>query len=706
MAWSFFGRTACLFLVAVSLFFSHTLAHSLRRFYTCPSLLNYFKTNALERVGPYGLGTGRNYGFGGIGGFPCFQGFHNGLVSVGGDSGIVGAFGAGGNGGNGGNGLATGGQGSGGTGFTQADSSVQAPSEPQVAGVDFSETNVQVAGVDEPDIVKTDGTKVYVVRGKKLFVLQSSPDGYSTRVLGQLTLPLHASEMLIEGDHLVVIARGHGKIGETSVQTCLGFGCPHFFGSGGVSRSIAFPFPRPQNTPLTVVYQIKVIHGTPKLLTTLRMEGTYKSSREVNGVARIIMYFNPNSGFPWKYPSCSVSYGQAIEQNKKLIQDTKAEDWVPRFDLKNAGSEEFTTGLVSPCGNTYSPAIFSGFGLLTVATVSLSGSIKPSGGVSITSQADEVYSTASSLYVTTTEYRWDFFGLESDFRSGSNFKSSIHKFALSNSGASYVASGEVSGSVLNQFSMHEFNGYFFIATTVGATWWTGRNPSSSKVTAFRVVKSSKSLIKTGEVGNLGLGERIYAVRYVKDTAYVVTFRRVDPLYIIDLSNPWHLKATGELKIPGFSAYLHPISSGRILGVGQDATPEGRTTGAKVTLFDVSDVTKPKELSSWTLPRSTSTAEWDHRAFLYWKPESVAVLPISTYYSASDRFIGSIVLEIKDKEIKERGRITHETNYQYQARIERNLVLGGTKLWSLSFQKMQVNDIRDLRKLSGADLPRY
>ncbi|PXF41179.1 hypothetical protein BWQ96_09095 [Gracilariopsis chorda] len=695
MAAPFLGRTLCVALAVISLLFSHALAHSLQRFYTCPSLLDYFKTNALERVGPYGLGSSRNYGFGGFGAFPCYNGGFGGVASA-----IIG--GKGGRGGDGGAGAVFGAAGQGGNGFTESATLAQAPSEPQVAGVDFSETNVQVAGVDEPDIVKTDGTNVYVVRGKKLFVLQSSSNGHSTRVLGQLTLPQHASEMLIEGDHLLVIARGYGKLGEDSVHVDNGF---TGFGSL-ISRSSFFPIPRPQSTPLTIVYQIQVTNGSPRLLATLRMEGTYKSSREVGGVARIIMYFNPNSGFPWKYPSCSVSYGQAIEHNKKIIRDTKAEDWVPRFDLKTAGSDKFSTGLVSQCGNTYSPVVFSGFGLLTVATVSLSGSIKPSGGVSITSQAEDVYSTASSLYVTTTEYRWDFFGLESDFRSGSNFKSSIHKFALSNGGASYVASGEVSGSVLNQFSMHDFNGYFFIATTDGATWWTGRNPSSSKVTAFRAVKKSKSLVKTGEVGNLGLGERIFAVRYVKNTAYVVTFRRIDPLYIIDLSNPWHLRATGELKIPGYSAYLHPISSGRILGVGQDATPEGRTTGAKVSLFDVSDVKKPKELSSWTLPRSTSTAEWDHRAFLFWEPESVAVLPISTYYSASDRFVGSILLDITDTEIKERGRIMHQNKSEYRSRIERNLVLGGTKLWSLSYERMQLNDIRDLRKLSSVDLPRY
>lgn len=116
------------------------------------------------------------------------------------------------------------------------------------------------------------------------------------------------------------------------------------------------------------------------------------------------------------------------------------------------------------------------------------------------------------------------------------------------------------------------------------------------MTPFKINRRSRKLEQLGSVGNLGVGEKIFAVRYIRDTAYVVTVREIDPLYIVNLSNPKSLKVTGELKIPGFSSYLHPVGPGRILGVGQEATLKGRTTGAKVSLFDVSDVTKPKELS--------------------------------------------------------------------------------------------------------------
>ncbi|KAI0561357.1 hypothetical protein FGB62_86g02 [Gracilaria domingensis] len=661
------GRTAVLAVVLLTLVLHNALAVSLNRYNSCPDLVSYFKTNARSRVGAYGLSDSRNFG-GFRPFFPCGP-----LKSGPGPQPVFlesAAFG--GDGGNQARGLSAT------TSSSAAPQSAPQPTE-QVAGVDFSETNVQVEGVDEPDIIKTDGSRVFVVRGRNFFVLSVGSGGKNGRVTGKLTLPSHAREMLIEGNHLLVIAQTHGNIYPTPRVASSGF---------FIDQS------------LTTVYQIKVTHGIPKLVATLRMEGRYLNSREVNGVARIVMLYRPRLRF--LYPTCVIPYAEAEAQNQEIIQSSNERDWYPSYSLKVEGQSGETSDLISSCSNVYIPGIFPGFDLLTVVTLPVSGSLRPTGSVSIVSEGDEVYATATSLYVTTTEYRWDFFGFENSIRSGRDFETSIHKFSLNNYGANYVASGEVSGSVLNQFSMHEYDGYFFIATTDGAPWWGARDESSSKVTSFKT--SGRRLQKVGEVGNLGLGERIFAVRYVKDTAYVVTFRQIDPLYIIDLSRPWLLRVTGELKIPGFSSYLHPISPGRILGVGQDATPEGRTTGAKVTLFDVSDKTNPTELSSWTLPGSSTSAQWDHRAFLYWEPESVAVLPVSAYLS-SNRFIGSVVLDVSESDIRERGRVTHEppSSSRYSPSIERNVVLGGEHLWSLSSKQIQVNNIRDLSKESVTTL---
>lgn len=619
---------------------------SLRRSQGCDDLLSYFKENALKRVGPCGLSP-----------FLCRPVFFRGKP--------VQAFNA----------------------APAAVQSEPSNSQPE-AGVDFSDTNVQVEGVDEPDIVKTDGKRVFVLRQDKFYVVDVEKDGMSGRVTANLTLPMRASEMLVEGNTVLVIASGSNRI-----STGISLASPRLIRPG--FRNIV---------PTTVLYKISLAEKKPRIVSTLVAEGSYMNAREVDGIARIIIRSTVGSRLKFQTSFFDLSKN-STSFNIDVIKKSTIADWLPRYKVENecsflerkAGACGLSaSGFLPECGEVYlSKSTFTGFSLVTVLTVALRGNLKPRKSVSIVSGGEEIYSTAKSLYITTTQYRYDF-----PFSSliwGSTFKTSLHKFELSNSGSRYIASGEVLGSVLNQFSMHEFNNRFFVATTEGASWWTRRDLSKSKVTSFEV--RGAKLTQIGEVGNLGIGERIFAVRYVASTAYVVTFRQIDPLYIIDLSIPTKLIVTGELKIPGFSSYLHPIAPGRILGVGREATPEGRTTGAKVTLFDVSDTKKPRELATWTLKGSYSNAEFDHRAFLYWDPESIAVLPVRVVSSdAKERFSGSVVLDISDAGINERGRISHVkcclvSTFQYN--IERNFVLGRTNLWSLSTKILQINDIKTL-----------
>ena len=227
---------------------------------------------------------------------------------------------------------------------------------------------------------------------------------------------------------------------------------------------------------------------------------------------------------------------EAKAENAKLIQRSKLEDWLPRYDAEGhypcgngndrfdnkglCGEYSIKRRLLSPCAQHFFPSgPFSGFSFLTVAPVPLERPLQPF-GVSIIADDDTVYATMGSLYVSTTEYRWDF--STNSERLGSTFHTSFHKFFLRIFDARYVASGTVSGSVLNQFSMHEYKDTFFIATTDGAPWWGPRDTSASKVSSFRVQNNNKSLRKVGEVGGLGKGERIYEVRYIEDTSYVVS----------------------------------------------------------------------------------------------------------------------------------------------------------------------------------------
>ena len=207
----------------------------------------------------------------------------------------------------------------------------------------------------------------------------------------------------------------------------------------------------------------------------------------------------------------------------------------------------------------------------------------------------------------------------------------LHAFSTKTAGSTdYVGSGEVPGYLLNQWSLSEHEGVLRVATTSMPPWDSGARSES----AVRTLEEREGrLTQLGAVGGLGAGERIYAVRFMGDTGYVVTFRQTDPLYVIDLANPRAPKKVGELKVPGYSAYLHPVGDGLLLGVGQDADEQGRTQGVQLSLFDVSNPARPTRLDQEGLGEDTFTeVENDHHAFTWWAPGKLAVLPLLAFTS--------------------------------------------------------------------------
>jgi hypothetical protein len=225
----------------------------------------------------------------------------------------------------------------------------------------------------------------------------------------------------------------------------------------------------------------------------------------------------------------------------------------------------------------------------------------------------------------------------------------------------------VPGTLLNQFALSEDKGVLRAATTIGFG-----PEAESKVTTLD--ERAGHLLQRGQVGGLGLGERIYAVRFIGDVGYVVTFRQTDPLYTLDLSDPDRPRVVGELKIPGYSAYLHPIGEELLLGVGQEATDDGRVQGLQLSLFDVSDLAHPARLQKRTIGErwSHSAAEWDHHAFLWWPATKLAVLPID-----SQDFIGAAGYRVdRARGISELGRVSHEgLGGRWTPSITRAVVVG-------------------------------
>ena len=253
--------------------------------------------------------------------------------------------------------------------------------------------------------------------------------------------------------------------------------------------------------------------------------------------------------------------------------------------------------------------------------------------------------------------------------------------------------------------MDEYEGVLRVVVTDENPWWGSSDvPDTAVVTMER---RGDELVQIGAVDGLGKNERVYAVRFIQEKGYVVTFRQVDPLYVVDLSDPHDPEVKGELKINGYSAYLHPIGEDLLLGVGQDATDEGRQLGTQVSVFDVSDPSDPRRLSRLTFEDAYSDAEWDHHAFLWWAPEEISVLPLQRWSwdersGKGDNFSGAVVLRATPNRVKELGEIRHpnvngsdcEDCEVWTAPINRSLVIGDT-LFTFSETGMLATDLDTL-----------
>ena len=555
------------------------LTAGLVRFDECDALLEHLRSEAAARVGPWGFGERPDYGFDDV------------MVEE-----------------------------------EMAEPAADAPAsdgpaidsqrQPPVEGLDYSGTNVQEAGVDEADIIKTDGRRIFSMSAGRLVVV----DAASREVLGSVRLAAgESAELFLQGDSLLAIQQTGGRGGDP---------------------------------PETVIERIDVRAGSPEVVETIRIRGDYVSARSIGGTARVILRSQPSGDFPFVYPGSPDSEPTAQEANSALLLDSTLEDWLPAYSITSADGTT-TEGLLPPCEQVHAPTVFSGFGVTTVLSVPVAGAIDPAAATSVLAPGETVYASLQSLYVSTTTWIDPSADEAGDIdweQVRAEFRTNIHRFDISDpGGAVYTASGSVPGEIHNQFALSEHAGHLRVVTTTGDRW------SSESESWVRVLAESDGLlVEVGSVGDIGRGEQVQSVRFAGDVGYVVTFRQIDPFYTIDLSDPAEPAVVGELKIPGFSSYLHPLGNGLVLGVGSDADENGRVTGAKVSLFDVSDLADPREVSVWTAPSGWNEIGWDHRAFLWWGPEQLAVIPVTVDYEWS----GAVVLHIANGTISEAGRIVH------------------------------------------------
>jgi hypothetical protein len=556
-----------------------------------------------------------------------------------------------------------------------------------------SNTNSHETGVDEPDIVKTDGKRLVSVLNGRLKVI----DVASRKVTGTLELPeMSVSQMLVSGDRALLVTAQNSVIYDMPVPR--GKPAPQMASGTG--------------SKLVLVDLV----GTPRILGTLGIDGGYVDARQVGSVARVVVRSQPQLRFV--YPDATRTLNSSLEENREIALRSTVDDWLPRYQFDSDGTH--SQGRLVNCDRVSHAAAYSGTAMLTVLTLDLSRSLGTGDPVSVVAGGDTVYGTGTSLYIADDhQSRVVPLRFDAGTMSGQSMptgmptptgKTQIHRFDLPASGPPrYAGSAEVEGTLLNQYSLSEYNGHLRVATTVGQAGPIAEGPNDQRSQSQSIVtvlaRNGNALTQVGKVDGLGKGERIYAVRFIGAVGYVVTFRQMDPLYTLDLSQPTRPRVVGELKITGYSAYLHPVSEGKVLGVGQEATEQGRRVGAQVSLFDVGNPATPNRMAQQQIEGGSSEAEYDPHAFLYWPARDLVVVPVvdnKTMKSQPDYYQPlnyALVLRLDGAGLAQVGRVAHPAGM-----IRRSLVIGdeviggeviGDELWTVSDAGIMVNDLDKL-----------
>ena len=492
---------------------------------------------------------------------------------------------------------------------------------------DYSPTNIQVEGVDEADIVKTDGEYIYLIAKNKLVIARAYPENKAEIVSETNLEELNPNEIFIDKDRLLIF-------GVTSSDGIL-------HGNNGEI------YPKTISLTTVQLFDIKD-KDNPELIKSLDIEGNYLTSRKIDSQ----VYFVVNSSPQFK-------------------ENGPVEDIIPFYrETSRVGGQEVFTSIAGCSEIGYFEPVNTE-NIINVISLSMENPDEINKKV-IAGNGDNIYMSLDNLYIAETN----------------KGNTNVHKFSLEDGEISYLGDMKVPGTVLNQFSMDEHNTYFRIATTIG-------DFESNNVYVY-----DKELNQVGKLENLAKGERIYSARFMGNRAYLITFRRIDPLFVIDLSSPKYPKVLGELKIPGYSDYLHPYDENHLIGIGKDTieTSFGGISieGVKLALFDVSDVNNPRQLYKEIIGGRGTHSEVleDHKAFLFDKNRNLLVIPV--YFPGADYyeegvFEGAYVYELTlYGGFDLMGKIEHK-------KIRRNLYIEDI-LYTISEGKIQLNSFRGLEKI--------
>jgi uncharacterized secreted protein with C-terminal beta-propeller domain len=618
------------------------------------------------------------------------------------------------------------------------------------SGSDYSQTNVQVEGVDEPDIIKTDGQYIYAVTNTNLSIIDVS-NAENASIVSTINLEGYGSQLFIAGDKLVVLT-----------QSPMIYYASSELAKSSVIDGIRAPDSYVQRSQVKI-YDISD-RANPKEVQTIEYEGSYYNARLIGNYAYILVNQPLNPGY----------------------------DGVPMPLIKYNGVES----KIAATDISYFPIHDSGYQLTTIFAIDLDSDNEPIRSSFLTGYTQTIYVSQDNIYLASQKYLpyeeyqlklieksflplvdsktqdeiqsilddtslhsydkqqkiqtvfEDYYNtlsqedkdqLARDFEEKSKEaeaeiqketqRTIIHKISIDKGSIQYDAKGEVPGTLLNQFSLDEYDNNLRVATTTGDTW------SGSSLNHVYVLDDDLEII--GSVEDLAQGESIYSARFIGDRAYLVTFKQVDPFFVIDLSDPSNPSVLGKLKIPGYSNYLHPYDETHVIGIGKDTEgdiQEGEIqaaipAGVKLALFDVSDPENPIELSKYVIgDRGTeSGALWDHHAFLFDREKNLLVLPVSVRESShsSDRwsygpqtFEGAYVFSLDTSSgFQLKAKVTHLTPSEismmqsqgdysyapYDTQVQRSLYIDNT-LYTMSQRSIKATSLETYEDINTIKLP--
>jgi len=524
------------------------------------------------------------------------------------------------------------------------------PGEAKIVSTpEFSTTNIQVAGVDEADIVKTDGTYLYVVAGSNIFILKAYPPE-EAQVLSQISFNTMPWQLFINEDKLAVL---------------------------GSPTDYTYRIPTLiEDKTFVKVYDVSD-RKNPVLTRNFSISGNYFNSRMINEYVYVVV-------------------SQPAFCDTLVLPKIYSEEGIKKISASQI---------------YYAPVSDYDYAFTTIVTINLQDDEQePTHETFLLGATSCMYASLNNIYITF----WK------------DEKTLIYRIRMEEEKIEYGADGEVPGYVLNQFSMDEYEGYFRIATTMSQVW--SETPSRNNVYVFDM-----DLNIIGKLEGLASGETIYSARFMGDRCYLVTFRKVDPLFVIDLKDPSSPKVLGQLKITGYSDYLHPYDENHILGVGKETVEaqEGDFAwyqGVKISLFDVSDVEEPKEIAKYEIgDRGTdSPILSDHKALLFDKSKKLLVIPVLVAEINEEQYSegvppnaygdyvwqGAYVFSISLNEgLMFRGRITHiedatdlmknDYYFSYPYFVKRSLYIDNV-LYTISDKKIKMNSLENLDEINEVE----